>query len=146
MRAPPPTDSPITSYLASAPFVRELGIHALSVEPERVELLMPYRPELTTSADYLHAGALATLVVTAATAVSWSTPPKGDASTGAIVDVDIRYLEPAGGEDLLAVAKPIRRGRSLSLLDVAVRTSQGLLVAKSLATYKLNHPQPREND
>jgi hypothetical protein len=47
------------------------------------------------------------------------------------------YLAAAEKEDLQAIARVLRRGRSLVYLDVEVRSASGSAVARGLVTYKL---------
>jgi len=56
---------------------------------------------------------------------------------GTTVNLSVAYLAAAEKEDLRAVARVLRRGRSLIYLDVEVSSASGNAVAKGLVTYKL---------
>ena len=62
----------IRDFIPSSPLVRHLGIELKTLEPDRAELLLPYRPELATMGDVVHGGAIATLIDTTAMAAAWA--------------------------------------------------------------------------
>ena len=128
--------------IVESPLGQLLGFKAELLEPDHVRVGLPYRSEVTTMGDLVHGGAIAALVDTAATAVAWSGVDDSTAARGTTVGLSLNYLSGARGQDIAADARVVRRGRSLVVCDVEVKSSDGTLVAKSLVTYKLDLPGP----
>jgi uncharacterized protein (TIGR00369 family) len=128
----------IREFIPSSPLVRHLGIELRALEPDRAELLLPYRAELATMGDVVHGGAIATLIDTAGMAAAWANDEEApEGATGSTVSMTVEYLEAARGGDLLATAVPLRRGRSLCFCEVEVTEPPGeRLVAKGVLVYR----------
>ncbi|MBI3247230.1 MAG: PaaI family thioesterase [Deltaproteobacteria bacterium] len=111
----------------------------LQVEEARVDfcrLRMPFRPDLRTTAEVVHGGAIASLIDTAAVVAVWSNVD-ADTTRGATASLTVNYLAASGREDLIANAQVIRRGRSVVFVDVDVFALRGERIAKGVVTYKL---------
>jgi uncharacterized protein (TIGR00369 family) len=127
----------ITEFLKHSPFVRHLGMRLESIEPDRARLAMPYREELATIGDVVHGGALAALLDTAAMTASWSAHDGSGQLRGTTVGLSVDFVAAARGEQLIAEARVLKRGRNLCFCEVDVTGASGGLVAKGLVTYKL---------
>lgn len=111
----------------------------LQVEEARVDfcrLRMPFRPDLRTTAEVVHGGAIASLIDTAAVVAVWSNVD-AETTRGATASLTVNYLAASGREDLIANAQVIRRGRSVVFVDVDVFALRGEHIAKGMVTYKL---------
>src|SRR5262249_26036389 len=108
---------------------------------DRVRVRLPYRAALTTIADMIHGGAIASLVDVAATAACWASPSVDPSARGTTIGFSINYLNAARGRDLCATAEVIERGRSISVCDVQVPDGDGGVVARATVTYKLSQEQ-----
>jgi uncharacterized protein (TIGR00369 family) len=128
-------------FLASSPFVGHLGMRVEAIHPDAVRISMPYRPELATAGDFVHGGAIASLVDTAAMVAAWSVVEVGQAPRGSTVGLTVDFVAPARGAELSADATVRRRGRQLCFCDVDVADGHGRLVARGLVTYKLGGTQ-----
>lgn len=128
----------IRDFIPSSPLVRHLGIELKTLEPDRAELLLPYRPELATMGDVVHGGAIATLIDTTAMAAAWAHDEEApESATGSTISMTVEYVEAARGGDLLATGTPVRRGRSICFCDVTVTEPPGeRVVAKGMAVYR----------
>ena len=51
------------------------------------------------------------------------------------IELKTNFLGPVRGEDVIADAAIVKRGRTIVLGDVTVKTGSGQLVGKSLVTY-----------
>jgi len=80
------------------------------------------------------------LIDKAGTTAAWSFAdiPKG--TKGATVSMNVNFLEGAI-TDMMAVARTVRRGGSIVVVDVDVLNDQGGKVAKGMVTYKLSRPK-----
>jgi len=126
----------IQGFIPSSPLVGLLGIELAEIEPDRAVLRLPYRPELATIGDVVHGGAIAALLDTASMAAAWSDDTKPGALAGATVSMSVDYVSAARGVDLVAVARAVRRGRSLCFCEVEVSEASGGVVAKGLAVHR----------
>jgi uncharacterized protein (TIGR00369 family) len=128
----------IAQFLRHSPFVLHLGMRLETIEPDRARIAMPYRDELATIGDIVHGGALSALVDTTAMAASWSAHEvEGGALRGTTVGLSVDFVAAAQGQEVIADARVIRRGKSLCFCDVDVTDAGGRLVAKGIVTYKL---------
>lgn len=124
--------------IVASPLGRLLGFVMERLAADEVEVRLPYREELTTAGDLLHGGAIAALVDTAATAAAWSDVDDPAGARGTTVGFSLSFLAGARGQDVVARARVVRRGRSLTVCEVDVAGVDGSQVAKALVTYKLD--------
>ena len=118
-------------FVPQSPLVRHLGIELRSLEPDRAELALPFDERLAALADVVHGGAIASLIDTAGMAATWADPDvEPDSVAGATITLNVEYIAAARGQDLLATATVVRRGRSLCFTDVLVTEPDGRIVAK----------------
>lgn len=128
----------IADATAGAPLGKHLGLECVELADDRAVFRLPFRPHNVTIGDLVHGGAIAALADATATAAFWSTPHLPANPRGSTVGFAISYLGGANGVDLVAEAKVIRRGGTLSVADVWVRTADGQDVARATFTYKLS--------
>jgi uncharacterized protein (TIGR00369 family) len=126
----------IAQFIPASPLVKHLGIELRALEPDRAELLLPYKEEVATMGDVVHGGAIASLIDTAGMAAAWADDVEPEALAGATVSLTVDYVAAARGQDLLATATVARRGRSLAFTDVRVTEPDGRLVAKGSLVYR----------
>lgn len=126
----------VAAWLAASPFVAKVGMKLVAIEPDRAEVVLPYDESVTTIGDMVHGGAIGTLIDSAATAASWAGEVP-DTMRGSTVGMTVTYLAAARASDLRAVARVVRRGKSLVFSEVDVTDASGTVVAKGLVTYKL---------
>jgi len=124
-------------FLPQSPFVQHLGLELVEIDAGSAQLRAPFRPELATIGETVHGGAIATLMDTAAMVAAWSDADIPENLRGTTVSLSVSYLAPAQGEDLLAEAVVVHRGRRLVTVDVKATSSSGTVVAKALVTYQL---------
>lgn len=127
----------VEGFIVGSPYGRHLGVVAEAIEVDRVRFRLPYREALTTIGDMVHGGAIASLVDVAATAACWANPSVDPNARGTTIGFAINYLNAGRGEDLIATAEVIQRGRAISVCDVHVRGAGDTLVARATVTYKL---------
>lgn len=130
-------DTIIRETIVGGPFGRLVGLRLETIEADRVKVRLPFRHEVTTVADLVHGGAIASLIDTAGTAAAWSGADPERIQRGTTVGFTINYLAGGRGKDLIATACVIQRGRTLCVCDVDVRTEDEMAVARALVTYKL---------
>jgi uncharacterized protein (TIGR00369 family) len=127
----------IRQFLPTSPYVGHLGIQLTTMQPGVATLTLPFADALVTIRTIVHGGAIASLIDTAAAVAAWSDAEVPTNVRGTTVNLTVTYLAPAEKEDLQAVARVLRRGRTLVYLDVEVSSASGRAIAKGLVTYKL---------
>jgi uncharacterized protein (TIGR00369 family) len=132
-------ESLVREFIVSGPFGKLLGMSVEALEPDRVAVRMPFRPEITTYGDVVHGGAIASLIDVAATAAVWNGADPDKMHRGTTVGFTVNYLKAGRGKDLVAEGRVINRGKSLSVCEVKVfgAGEEETLVASALVTYKL---------
>ena len=123
-------------WVEHSPFCQVMAIRANRLEPDDVELVMPYADHRTTWSDMVHGGALAAFADISATVAAWSGAEVPDKLRGVTVSLNVDFVTPAHGVDVVARATVTKRGRSLSFCDV-VMTAEDELVARASAVYKV---------
>lgn len=112
-----------------------IGAQPTRVEPGHVEIELPYREELTQQHKFFHGGITTMIADSAAGYAAYSMFPAD--SSVLTVEFKMSLLAPAGGEKLIASAKVVKPGRTLTLCDVevhAVKEGKKTLVLKGLET------------
>ncbi len=112
-----------------------LGASLERVAPGEVDIRLPFRPELSQQHGFFHAGAM-TSVVDSACGYAALTLMAPDAAV-LTVEFKVNLLAPGKGEAVVARAKVLKPGRTLSVVrgDVfAVDGGAERLVATMLAT------------
>lgn len=130
-------DEIVRNLIARSPYGRHLGIEVESIAPDRVRLRLPFREEVVTIGDVVHGGAISSLIDTAATAAFWSGAEAGGSFRGTTIGFSVNFISAARGQDVVADARVIQRGRTICVGEVEVRSADDKTVARALVTYKL---------
>ena len=112
-----------------------LGATLSRVDPGEVEIEMPIRASVSQQHGFAHAGAVASIADSACGYAAFSLMPQ-DAGVLA-VEFKINLLAPGAGDRLIARAKVIRAGRTLSICQAevsAVNEGEESVVAIMIAT------------
>lgn len=117
------------SAFADVPVNRFLGFRLRSRSAERVELELPLRPEFVQEAGVVQGGILTALADTACVYLLWPDLPAGRSMTG--TGCAMQFLAGARPDrgDLLAVATPLRVGRTTAVCESELFQG-GRLIAK----------------
>lgn len=93
-----------------------LGATLARVEPGRVEIHAPFRPELSQQHGFFHAGVIATLADSAGGYAGFTLFP---ADAGVLtVEFKVNLLAAADGELAIAIGEVIRSGRTLTVCRI----------------------------
>ncbi len=126
----PGFESRVRDSFARQALMRTIGAELARVEPGRVEVALPYRPDLTQQHGYLHAGITGAIADSAGGYAGYSLFPAG--SSVLTVEFKINLVAPAAGERFLAVGEVVKPGRTLTIcrLEVAaIKDEQQTLIA-----------------
>lgn len=112
-----------------------LGAVLERVAPGEVDIRLPFRPELAQQHGFMHAGAMTSIVDTACGYAALSLMPADAAVLS--VEFKVNLLAPGRGEAVVARARVLKPGRTLTVVrgDVfALERGAERLVATMLAT------------
>ncbi len=127
------------------PFNKHLGLRAVKVTVDEVELLMPFRPEHIGDPvrGALHGGIISMLIDTAGGAVAFMNV--GDGERVSTVDLVVDYLRPGPAADILARARVVRRGNRVctSNVDVVRADDRAVVIAQGRGVYNIHRPEGR---
>ena len=125
----------VRKSFAAQSIMQLIGAELAVIEPGVVEIVLPYRRDLTQQDGYLHAGIITTIADSAAGYAAFSLMPAGARVLS--VEFKVNLLRPASGDNFLARAEVIKAGKTLTVVraDVFGLTgNQRTLVATMLGT------------
>jgi uncharacterized protein (TIGR00369 family) len=132
-----PVNDELVRSLIRSPLEVLLGMQVEAIGADHVRVRLPFRADVTTGANIVHGGAISALVDTAATAAAWSAADLSSNPRGTTIALAVNFLAAARGQDIVADARVIQRGRTITVCEVAVEDTNGKRVASALVTYKL---------
>jgi len=118
------------------PYHAALGVRVESIAPEAVRVRVPYKDDNSNPGRALHGGVSASTIVSAGALAAWTglaDTPDLETST---LDLSVNYLAAAIGEDIVASAEVLRRGKEIVYSEIDVRTDAGKRIALGLVTYR----------
>jgi uncharacterized protein (TIGR00369 family) len=128
-------------------FMRTLGARMTHAEEGAVEIELPYDERLTQQHGFVHAGALAAILDSACGYAALTTMEEGRAVL--TVEFKLNLIRPATGDAIVARARVVRAGRTLTVCagDAFARTGDGEThVATMLATMIAADPPDGRTD
>ncbi|MDW3205899.1 MAG: PaaI family thioesterase [Alphaproteobacteria bacterium] len=99
-------------------FMRTIGAELTEVAPGRVEMRLPYRPELGQQHGFFHGGVIGTLADNAGGYAAFTLMAPEDSIL--TVEYKMNIVSPGRGEALVAVGTVLKPGRTLTICDVKV--------------------------
>jgi uncharacterized protein (TIGR00369 family) len=124
------------SRFARVKFAEFLGVTIVEVARGRGVLALPLRPELINAGGRLSGGASASLLNITGTLTAWTELDVASEPHSGCVDMSVRYLAAATGDEVTAEAQILRRGHDLCFLHVALRSSSGTPICQGLMAYR----------
>ena len=124
-------------YQKKIPFVAHLKILTETLGQGTASLSMPIEPYMTNSLGTAHGGVIMSLLDVALCTAARTLHPE---SVGVItIDLSTSFIGGASGRKLLADARVLRDGRSMSFVEAEAKNEDGSLVAKAIATVRVRH-------
>ena len=121
------------------PFHEHVALTIESAENGRARLRMKWRPEHALASGVLHGGFLAILSDAAVHTAADTLMKPGETLT--TIELKTNFLAPVRGQDAIAEAAIVKRGRTIVLGEVDIRAESGEIVGKSLVTYMVLQPR-----
>jgi len=119
----------IQKWVEESPYSRFLGVRLERLDESGARLLLPYQDQNSNPGKALHGGCAASLGAIGGQAVARAVLG-AESGPWHTAQMQVSYLAAAIGEDVVADAKLLRRGKELCFVAVDVHTSDG----KSIAT------------
>jgi uncharacterized protein (TIGR00369 family) len=122
-------------YQRKIPFVAHLRILTETLGEGSARLSMPVEPHLMNSLGTAHGGVIMSLLDVALCTAARTLHPD---SIGVItIDLSTSFIGGAKGARLLADARVLKDGRSMSFVEAEAKNEDGSLVAKAIATVRV---------
>ncbi|MCB1214507.1 MAG: PaaI family thioesterase [Deltaproteobacteria bacterium] len=131
----PQFEPKVRKSFQNQPMMKTFEATLTKVEPGGVEIVLPYRSQLTQQHGFLHAGAVATCLDNACGYAALSLAPSGKEVL--TVEYKVNFLSPAKGTQLIARGHVTKAGKNLSVCHANAyinNNNQEKLVATMLAT------------
>ncbi len=126
------------ALIPQSPFVVALGISLTAITDGHAELLMPYRPELTTVGQMVHGGAISACADIGVMAAAWAGREVPEKLRGVTTSLNVTFISPLGDDYLRIVADRLHNGKRLCHCSVdLVAASTDTLVARAIGTYQV---------
>lgn len=116
-------ESRVRSSFARQRAMHTIGAELVRVEPGEVELVLPFRDDLTQQHGFLHAGIVTTLLDSACGYAALSLMDRDSAVLS--VEYKVNLLAPAVGERVRAIGRVVRPGRTLLVCTGDVTALKG---------------------
>jgi uncharacterized protein (TIGR00369 family) len=122
-------------YQKKIPFLQHLKISTDALGEGTARLSLPVEPQLTNSLGTAHGGVIMSLLDVAVCTAARTLHPD---SVGVItIDLSISFIGGATGKRLLADARVLKDGRSMSFVEGEAKNEDNSLVAKAIATVRV---------
>jgi uncharacterized protein (TIGR00369 family) len=112
-----------------------IGARLGRVERGEVEIVLPYREDLTQQHGFVHAGIITTIADSACGYAAYTLMPEG--SEVLSVEFKTNLLRPARGNEFIALANVIKPGKTLTVVKCDVyadSVDESKIIATMLAT------------
>jgi uncharacterized protein (TIGR00369 family) len=122
-------------YQKRIPFLSHLKILTETLDKGSARLSLPVESHLTNSLGKVHGGVIMSLLDVALCTAARTLHPE---SVGVItINMSTSFIGAGDGARLLADARVMKDGRSLSFVEAEAKNEDGTLVAKAVATVRV---------
>ena len=139
------TPNSLAARLAAAPYCVRLGVVVESLAADRARIRIPYTDENSNPGKALHGGVAASTIDIAGVLAA-AAGADGDRFDDRTLDLSVVYLSAAIGEDIVADAEVLRRGKEIVYGDVDVRNDGGKRIARGTVTWRGLDRPPADAD
>ncbi len=125
----------VGEWIEASAYARALGVEIAALSDAEAELRLPYRDSNSNPGKALHGGCAASLALLGGQCLARAAlgPASGPWHTAVL---QVNYLAAAIGEDVVARARLLRRGREMCFADVRVETEAGKPIASAGAAVR----------
>jgi uncharacterized protein (TIGR00369 family) len=125
----------VRRWIAESPYARALGVELAELSTQSAVLRLPYRDANSNPGRVLHGGVAASLGALGAQAVARAALGE-ETGPWQTAQLQVSYLDAARGEDVLARAVLLRRGKELCFARVEIATAEGRSIAEASAVVR----------
>lgn len=125
-------------FLPQSPYVRLLGVELRQIDDHGAELMIAYRPELTTVGTMVHGGLIAAAADIGIMVAAWAGRPVPDKLRGVTASLSVNFIAPLLEDGLIVRAHRLSTGRKTSHVRCDLHAaSTDELIATATGTYQV---------
>lgn len=129
-------------YQQRIPFIAHLGLVTEALGEGSARLSMALPRHFTNSLGTAHGGVIMSLLDVALCTAARTLHPD---SLGVVtIDMSTSFIGGGKGDKLLAEARVLKDGRSMTFVEGEARNADGSLVAKAIGTVKVRMPEAKK--
>ncbi len=125
----------IKNWVEESPYSKFLGVQLEQVDDSSARLRLPYQDANSNPGKALHGGCAASIGAIAGQAIARAALGE-EAGPFHTAQMQVSYLAAAIGEEVVAEAKLLRRGRELCFVGVDVKTAEGKPISRIMTTVR----------
>jgi len=126
-------------YQSRIPFIGHLGLVTEALGEGTARLWMPLPKHFTNSLGTAHGGVIMSLLDVALCTAARTLHPE---STGVVtIDLSTSFVGGGKGDRLIAEARVLKDGRSMTFVEGEAKNADGSLVAKAIGTVRVRHKE-----
>ncbi len=125
----------IKNWVEQSPYSKFLGVKLELIDESGARLVLPYQDANSNPGQALHGGCAASIGAIAGQAIA-RTALGAEAGPFHTAQMQVSYLAAAIGEDIVAEARLLRRGRELCFVAVDVKTAEGKPISSITTTVR----------
>jgi uncharacterized protein (TIGR00369 family) len=129
-------------YQNRIPFVAHLGLVTDELGAGSARLSMPLPRHFTNSLGTAHGGVIMSLLDVALCTAARTLHP--DSAGVVTIDMTTSFIGGGKGDRLIAEARVLKDGRSMTFVEGEAKNADGSLVAKAIGTVRVRDPETRE--
>ena len=126
-------------YQQRIPFIAHLGLVTEALGEGSARLWMPLPKHFTNSLGTAHGGVIMSLLDVALCTAARTLHPE---SVGVVtIDMSTSFIGGGKGDRLVAEARVLKDGRSMTFVEAEAKNADGSLVAKAIGTVRVRHKE-----
>ncbi len=134
-----PYSEMIKEMYPMVPFQKLLGVEVVDTKEDYAKVLVPFRQELAGGGNAYHGGVISSLIdLTGALSVWMGHDTEKKGAKASTVTLNVQFLSAALGQDIVAEAHCIKRGKELNFSSIDVFTADtNKQIAKGSIVYRI---------
>ena len=129
-------------YQKRIPFIAHLGLTTEELGAGTARLSMALPAHFTNSLGTAHGGVIMSLLDVALCTAARTLHPE---STGVVtIDMSTSFIGGGKGDRLVAEARVMKDGRSMTFVEAEAKNADGSLVAKAIGTVRVRHKEAKD--
>ena len=125
----------VRQWIEKSPYSKCLGVHLDQLDENQARLVLPYQDENSNPGKALHGGCAASLGAIGGQVIARSVLGI-ESGPWHTAQMQVSYLAAAIGEEVIANARLLRKGRELCFVGVEVETAEGKPIASITTTVR----------